>query len=182
MVSTHDLELALRTADVVWLVLPGGELVTGAPEDVMLSGGIAHAFEGRQIRFHAEERSFRWFTGERGTAAVRGDGLPCRDGPGGARTRGFRARDEPATAETIVDSRCSRRGLAPVGRLHRRQRRHLQSARQHVRGLRATTMRRADYEKHQHDAGRRRRNQPRRRRARVEGVGAGRDLRHRSTS
>ena len=32
IVSTHDLELALRTADVVWLLLPGGEVVTGAPK------------------------------------------------------------------------------------------------------------------------------------------------------
>jgi iron complex transport system ATP-binding protein len=40
VVSTHDLELALRTADVIWLAMPGGGLVTGAPEDVVLSGGI----------------------------------------------------------------------------------------------------------------------------------------------
>ena len=75
IVSTHGLELALRTADVVWLLLPGGEVTTGAPEDVILSGGIATAFEGRQIRFHPEERGFRWLAGDRGTAAVRGDGL-----------------------------------------------------------------------------------------------------------
>jgi iron complex transport system ATP-binding protein len=75
VISTHDLELALRTADVVWLVMPGGELVTGAPEDVVVSGGIAQAFEGRQLRFHGEERSFRWLTGDRGTAVARGSGL-----------------------------------------------------------------------------------------------------------
>lgn len=75
VVSTHDLELALRTADVVWLLMPGGELVTGAPEDVVLSGGIAQAFEGRQIRFHPDECAFRLLTGDRGTAVVRGTGL-----------------------------------------------------------------------------------------------------------
>ncbi len=75
VVSTHDLELALRTADVVWLLMPGGEVITGAPEDVMLSGAIATAFEGRQIRFHPEERTFRWLTGDRGEAAVCGRGL-----------------------------------------------------------------------------------------------------------
>lgn len=75
IVSTHDLELALRTADVVWLLMPGGEMVTGAPEDVVLSGRVAQAFEGRQVRFRSEERSFRWLTGDRGTAAVRGSGL-----------------------------------------------------------------------------------------------------------
>jgi iron complex transport system ATP-binding protein len=75
VVSTHDLELALRTADVVWLVMPGGELVCGAPEDVVTSGGIAQAFEGRQLRFRGEERTFRWLTGDRGEASVRGLGL-----------------------------------------------------------------------------------------------------------
>jgi len=75
VLSTHDLELALRTADVIWLLLPGGDVVTGAPEDVMISGAISIAFEGRQIRFHPEERSFRWLTGERGSARISGGGL-----------------------------------------------------------------------------------------------------------
>jgi iron complex transport system ATP-binding protein len=75
VVSTHDLELALRTADVVWLLMPGGEVIAGAPEDVMLSGAIATAFEGRQIRFNPEERTFRWLTGDRGDARVCGRGL-----------------------------------------------------------------------------------------------------------
>ena len=75
VLSTHDLELALRTADVMWLVMPGGELMTGAPEDVVFAGGIGQAFEGRQIRFHAEERTFRLLTGNRGEAVVHGTGL-----------------------------------------------------------------------------------------------------------
>jgi iron complex transport system ATP-binding protein len=75
VVSTHDLELALRTADLVWLVKPGGELVTGAPEDVVLSGAIAEAFEGRQIRFHPDQCAFRLLTGEHGLACVDGGGL-----------------------------------------------------------------------------------------------------------
>jgi iron complex transport system ATP-binding protein len=75
VLSTHDLELALRTADVIWLLLPGGDVVTGAPEDIMASGAISSAFEGRQIRFHPEERCFRWLTGECGSARITGNGL-----------------------------------------------------------------------------------------------------------
>ncbi len=75
ILSTHDLELALRIADVVWLLMPGGDVVTGAPEDVIASGAISQAFEGRQVRFNPEERTFRWLTGERGFAAVEGSGL-----------------------------------------------------------------------------------------------------------
>jgi iron complex transport system ATP-binding protein len=101
IVSTHDLELALRTADVVWLLLPGGEVITGAPEDVILSGGIAAAFEGRQIRFHPEERSFRWLTGDRGRAAVRGDGLPAAMARAVLEREGYGLVAEPATAESL---------------------------------------------------------------------------------
>lgn len=75
VVSTHDLELALRIADLVWLVMPGGELITGAPEDVVLAGALAQAFEGRQIRFHPEDRSFRLLTGDSGEAVIHGCGL-----------------------------------------------------------------------------------------------------------
>ena len=75
IVSTHDLELALRTADTIWLLMPGGDIVTGAPEDVVLCGAIGQAFEGRQIRFHQEERSFRLLTGKSGVTAVHGAGL-----------------------------------------------------------------------------------------------------------
>ena len=75
IVSTHDLELALRTADVVWLVMPGGDVLAGAPEDVVLTGGISQAFEGRQIRFYPETRNFRLLGGDRGAARVRGYGL-----------------------------------------------------------------------------------------------------------
>jgi iron complex transport system ATP-binding protein len=101
IVSTHDLELALRTADVLWLLLPGGEVVTGAPEDVILSGGIATAFEGRQIRFHPEERGFRWLTGDRGTAAVRGDGLPAAMAKAVLEREGYALVGEPTAPDSL---------------------------------------------------------------------------------
>jgi iron complex transport system ATP-binding protein len=75
VVSTHDLELALRTADTVWLLMPGGEMLAGAPEDVVVAGGIARAFEGQHVRFDPEARTFRLSTGQRGAASVRGSGL-----------------------------------------------------------------------------------------------------------
>lgn len=73
--STHDLELALRTADVVWLVMPDGELIIGAPEDLVMSGRIDDAFQGRHLRFDGEERGFRWRHDCCGQAMVRGSGL-----------------------------------------------------------------------------------------------------------
>jgi iron complex transport system ATP-binding protein len=59
LLSTHDLELALRSADSIWLMSPGGELVTGAPEDLALNGAIAATFQGAGLEFDMETGSFR---------------------------------------------------------------------------------------------------------------------------
>jgi iron complex transport system ATP-binding protein len=73
--STHDLELALRTADMLWLITPDGRLHSGAPEDIVADGRIEEAFRGETIRFSAEQQTFRLVTGDRGEAVVRGGGL-----------------------------------------------------------------------------------------------------------
>jgi iron complex transport system ATP-binding protein len=75
VVSTHDLELALRMADKLWLVAPGGKLHTGTPEDIILDGSLAEAFQAENIRFQPEERAFRLAIHTRGRAIVRGGGL-----------------------------------------------------------------------------------------------------------
>lgn len=49
--STHDLDLALRVADVIWLLPAGGPLQIGAPEDLVLSGAFDAAFSRHDIRF-----------------------------------------------------------------------------------------------------------------------------------
>ena len=101
VVSTHDLELALRTADTIWLVMPGGELLTGAPEDVVLSGAIGQAFEGRQIRFHPEERSFRLLTGSGGAASVHGSGLRAALAMAVLEREGYEVVSADASAQTL---------------------------------------------------------------------------------
>jgi iron complex transport system ATP-binding protein len=44
VLSTHDLEPALRAADVVWLIMPDGQLHTGAPSELIARGCIEAAF------------------------------------------------------------------------------------------------------------------------------------------
>jgi iron complex transport system ATP-binding protein len=75
VVSTHDLDLALRMADTLWLVSPGNKLHAGTPEDLILSGQVADAFHAQAIRFDPAERAFRVVTDARRPAVVRGDGL-----------------------------------------------------------------------------------------------------------
>lgn len=58
VMSTHDLELALRVADRVWLMHPGGRLVDAAPEQLMLDGRIGALFDGDTLRFDAVSGTF----------------------------------------------------------------------------------------------------------------------------
>jgi iron complex transport system ATP-binding protein len=75
VVSTHDLELALRMADTLWLAAPQKKLTAGIPEDLILAGHVAEAFQTESIRFHPEERTFSLVTDRRRYAIVHGDGL-----------------------------------------------------------------------------------------------------------
>lgn len=57
LLSTHDLDLALRSADQIWL-LHEGELQTGMPEELVLQGHFAAAFAAEGISFDMLTGSF----------------------------------------------------------------------------------------------------------------------------
>lgn len=80
LLSTHDLDLALRLADKVWL-LPQkgrswhGRFQVGTPEDLVLSGAFSEAFQSAGIRFDPLTGSFQLPPGEVGQVDLVGDGL-----------------------------------------------------------------------------------------------------------
>lgn len=53
LLTTHDLDLAIRTADTVWLLEPGAptRVHVGAPEDLVLDGAVARAFHSDDVAF-----------------------------------------------------------------------------------------------------------------------------------
>ncbi len=51
LTSTHDLELALRHADRIWLMDGQGLIRQGAPEDLVLNGSFAQAFNRTGVLF-----------------------------------------------------------------------------------------------------------------------------------
>jgi iron complex transport system ATP-binding protein len=59
LLSTHDLELALRHADRIWLMDSEGNLHTGAPEDLVLNGTFQRSFEREGILFDPQDGAFR---------------------------------------------------------------------------------------------------------------------------
>ena len=57
LVSTHDLDLALRSCDELWLLSDAG-IATGAPEDLVLDGGLGKTFSAAGIAFDKRIGSF----------------------------------------------------------------------------------------------------------------------------
>ncbi|MBT2511373.1 ABC transporter ATP-binding protein [Streptomyces sp. ISL-98] len=70
VVSTHDLELALRVADTVWLVDRSSHVHTGAPEDLISAGAVAAAFDADHLAFDPLSGSFGLRRAARATVAL----------------------------------------------------------------------------------------------------------------
>ncbi|OBH17395.1 ATP-binding cassette domain-containing protein [Mycolicibacter sinensis] len=79
VLSTHDLELALRVADRVWLLDPAGTLVDTVGEELMLSGRIAAMFDTDTLRFDPASGMFAFGTAGGARRSARVDaGEPLR--------------------------------------------------------------------------------------------------------
>ena len=76
--STHDLDLALATADTVWLLDAEADLRIGAPEDLALSGAIGQVFGTAELEFDPERGTFSRRPEVAGFATVTGEGLATR--------------------------------------------------------------------------------------------------------
>lgn len=76
VLSTHDMNIALREMDKLWL-MPESENLEGAPEDAVLNGWINRLFSNNRIGFDAGEGDFFFRKESAGIACVKGDGLPC---------------------------------------------------------------------------------------------------------
>ncbi len=77
LLSTHDLDLALRTADRIWLLAGDGSLQAGAPEDLVLSGAFADAFRAEGVAFDPLTGAFRSSERAQKRVSLSGDGLPA---------------------------------------------------------------------------------------------------------
>lgn len=59
LLSTHDLDLALRSADKLWLLNGEGKLQTGIPETLAMDGAIASTFASTEVDWDREQGAFR---------------------------------------------------------------------------------------------------------------------------
>ena len=75
LMSTHELDLALRCADRLWLLPSGAPLIEGTPEDLVLQGAFSSVFASSVVQFDREIGAFRAQSQHRGVVALHGDGV-----------------------------------------------------------------------------------------------------------
>jgi len=74
LLSTHELDLALQAADRVWLLPATGELLAGPPEDLVLSGAFAAAFQREGLAFDIATGTFELHAPTGPAVQLLGDG------------------------------------------------------------------------------------------------------------
>ncbi len=84
LLSTHELDLAMQTADRIWLVdqskesdnkKSGNKIICAAPEDLVLNGSFERVFEGKGISFDKNTGRFILNNEYRETVNLTGEGL-----------------------------------------------------------------------------------------------------------
>lgn len=58
LISSHELELALQVSDRMWIVDQMGQMIKGAPEDIICSGVLGQVFGNDQVHFNQNTASF----------------------------------------------------------------------------------------------------------------------------
>ncbi len=104
LLSTHDLDLALQTADNIWLFSQAGYIRSGAPEDMILSGDLEREFvrDHPNMTFDPEHGAFIMprHVGERVT--LHGDGLEAHWTQKALAREGFHVSHMPSDIEITV--------------------------------------------------------------------------------
>ena len=75
LISTHELDLALGWADTIWLMDRAGEIVSAAPEDLILDGHIERVFGAPGLGYDQERGEFSIRQSGGGKIYLRGEGL-----------------------------------------------------------------------------------------------------------
>lgn len=75
LMSTHDLDLAMRLADTLWVVGDAG-IYCGAPEDLALNGTLSATFSRHELEFDPRAGGFRQRLNTEHTIIVQEDGMP----------------------------------------------------------------------------------------------------------
>jgi iron complex transport system ATP-binding protein len=101
--STHDLDTAINEADRIWLMTETG-IYEGAPEDLMLSGTLAKAFESPLLSFSQSGGTFSFVRAKLTPIALEGTGLVRKLTERALRRCGYRIDQEAALKVTVTEN------------------------------------------------------------------------------
>ncbi len=76
LLSTHELDLALKAADTLWLISRDGKVITGTPEDLVLDGTFEAVFEKDSFDFDRSTGSFTLHNPDKEPIYLTGDAVP----------------------------------------------------------------------------------------------------------
>jgi iron complex transport system ATP-binding protein len=109
LLSTHDLDLAIRAADRMWLMSSRGIIHSGAPEDLVLRGELETVFAGEGVSFDREHGSFHLAAPIQGHVRLEGEGPAAVWTQRALRREGYELTADPA------QSRCTVRIITDAG-------------------------------------------------------------------
>jgi iron complex transport system ATP-binding protein len=95
LLSTHDLDLALQTADKVWLLASGLPMETGVPEDLVLTNEFRKFFEREGILFDNATGRFTMANAHVKSIRLIGKGVEYKWVSRALSRQGFSTSDDP---------------------------------------------------------------------------------------
>lgn len=115
--STHDLDTALNEADRIWLMTETG-ISEGAPEDLMLSGVLAKAFESPRLSFSQTGGTFSFVRKKLAPIALEGTGVVRKLTERALRRCGYRI-DQDAALKVMIDEAEEKTEWKMINGLHK---------------------------------------------------------------
>lgn len=94
LLSTHELDLALKAGDKVWMLNKSGELFTGVPEDLVLNGTFEAVFERDSFDFDRTTGSFNLHNRQEKSVRLLGDAIAVFWTKRALEREGFKITDE----------------------------------------------------------------------------------------
>lgn len=75
ILSTHDIELALKTADQIWLFPEHLKMISGIPEDLVIDSQILKVFKSKEMAFNIDSGHFERQFHAQYNIEVKGDNI-----------------------------------------------------------------------------------------------------------
>ncbi len=95
LLSTHEMDMALSSADKLWLVTNENTIQSGLPEDLVLNGQLEKAFSRESLEFDYETGGFRRKSGEfKAQVAIKGPEVLKRWTRSALERKGFKVVEE----------------------------------------------------------------------------------------